>query len=1056
MKIALTVLALGATLAIAAATYDPRDPVRDARAIFGEALVAAEVGDDELALALMRDAWAADYTWLVPVLEIARRADAAGVSDAMMRSLDSIPLARGDSALARCVHHLVRRIYDIPLLERAMHAGSPASRTCAAASLETIAVPSARLLHQRFPESPWLANEGAYEMALEEPERAWRQVQKELRETDPVGRARSLGYGAIALHKLRLHDRAAAFEHALEARARRLGPGAMNAFMRVMQNHGYYIRDLEPDSALARHQIEVSAKFESLVREMEPRLSRRIRGGAALSRAIGLQTIGQLNESRDMLRGVILLSDSMGSKTLEAMARARDGRSLVKLGRHAEAEPQLRRALAIAAEVEDVATLREASHDLLHLYEGLGDYEAAVRAGEDFARYAPLTGAHATVMMAHHDLGWLHRRHGKLAAAESSFQRMLATAPERDVHFWAGEYLEYTGRLEAAVSHYEKASHHGQDRGRALAGLVRINEALGDLAEATRYAEIADRDTAAWHPEYAPLVPGLLARHGDRRAARAQYRLARETIARRGQMHSYAQMALESAENERALGEHGAARRLADSATAAAAAVGARELETRAQGIAALAAMAERPERAGAALAALDAAVRRADAMHVAQLSATMHTYRGEALGMIGRHADALRELARALAWADSTALRIAADPSRAAYRATHLGITGRALRLILRDSTRPDRAHSFTLWSARRKGGDVQTAALAPVGPSRAIVEYVVLDSTVAAAVTTARRTAIRVLAVSPDTLRAWITRFRAPIAPRVGSSIDRANIGFDDAVAERLYGALVDPLVADLGGRTELTIIPDGPLHTLPFDALVSSRAPRRYMIDDYTIAYAAPRGGAARAGSRKRADHEGIVLAIGGPEQRAAGAANEIRAMASVLGGRLSALPHASIGAARKRAEGGDVRVIHFATHAEANDASPDHARLALSVDSTGAAGWLHAFEIRDWKLDGALVVLSACETAEGRLAGGEGTLSLSRAFMRGGASGTVATLWPVGAPTATLMASFYRELASGRTTAAALRAARLELRRAGFDHPFYWAPFVFTTSDLSHSG
>jgi CHAT domain-containing protein len=331
------------------------------------------------------------------------------------------------------------------------------------------------------------------------------------------------------------------------------------------------------------------------------------------------------------------------------------------------------------------------------------------------------------------------------------------------------------------------------------------------------------------------------------------------------------------------------------------------------------------------------------------------------------------------------------------------------------------------------------------------------VLDSIVAAMVTTAHSTAIRVLALSPDTLRAWITRFRAPIAPRVGSSIDRANIGFDDVVAERLYGALVDPLVADLGGRTELTIVPDGPLHTLPFDALVSSRAPRRYMIDDYTIAYAAPRAGATRArGTMRIAGGEGIVLAIGGPEQRAAGAAHEIRAMASVLGGRLSALPHASIAGARARAEGSDVRVIHFATHAEANDASPDHARLALSVDSTGAAGWLHAFEIREWKLDGALVVLSACETAEGRLAGGEGTLSLSRAFMRGGASGTVATLWPVGAPTATLMASFYRGLAAGGTTAAALRAARLELRRAGFDHPFYWAPFVFTTSDLSHSG
>jgi CHAT domain-containing protein len=124
------------------------------------------------------------------------------------------------------------------------------------------------------------------------------------------------------------------------------------------------------------------------------------------------------------------------------------------------------------------------------------------------------------------------------------------------------------------------------------------------------------------------------------------------------------------------------------------------------------------------------------------------------------------------------------------------------------------------------------------------------------------------------------------------------------------------------------------------------------------------------------------------------------------------------------------------------------NPDLARLALTPDSIDD-GWLHAFEIRALRLDGALVVLSACETAAGRLAAGEGTLSLSRAFLQAGAVGTVSTLWPVGAPTATLMAEFYRQLAAGSAPAAALRFARLELRASGYEQPFYWAPFVLTT-------
>jgi len=90
-----------------------------------------------------------------------------------------------------------------------------------------------------------------------------------------------------------------------------------------------------------------------------------------------------------------------------------------------------------------------------------------------------------------------------------------------------------------------------------------------------------------------------------------------------------------------------------------------------------------------------------------------------------------------------------------------------------------------------------------------------------------------------------------------------------------------------------------------------------------------------------------------------------------------------------------------------------------------------------------------VLSACETNAGRLLGGEGVLRLSRAFLRAGASGTVATLWPVGPATADVMAAFYRELARGRPTADALREAQLEQRRGRWSNAFHWAGFTLIT-------
>ncbi len=47
----------------------------------------------------------------------------------------------------------------------------------------------------------------------------------------------------------------------------------------------------------------------------------------------------------------------------------------------------------------------------------------------------------------------------------------------------------------------------------------------------------------------------------------------------------------------------------------------------------------------------------------------------------------------------------------------------------------------------------------------------------------------------------------------------------------------------------------------------------------------------------------------------------------------------------------------------------------------------------------------------------------------------------------APTAELMAAFYRGLLAGKTKADALRDAALSLRgKPGTSHPAYWAPFL----------
>ena len=87
---------------------------------------------------------------------------------------------------------------------------------------------------------------------------------------------------------------------------------------------------------------------------------------------------------------------------------------------------------------------------------------------------------------------------------------------------------------------------------------------------------------------------------------------------------------------------------------------------------------------------------------------------------------------------------------------------------------------------------------------------------------------------------------------------------------------------------------------------------------------------------------------------------------------------------------------------------------------------------------------LVVLSACDTGLGDVAGGEGVMGLTRAFHLAGARNVVASLWKVDdRATAALMRLFYHKLWSeGKPPIKALREAQLALYR----HPEQIGPLA----------
>jgi CHAT domain-containing protein len=281
----------------------------------------------------------------------------------------------------------------------------------------------------------------------------------------------------------------------------------------------------------------------------------------------------------------------------------------------------------------------------------------------------------------------------------------------------------------------------------------------------------------------------------------------------------------------------------------------------------------------------------------------------------------------------------------------------------------------------------------------------------------------------------------------------------------------------VADRIARADrLLILADGPLHQVPFAALADPTSPgqNRYLVQAKPVFTAA--SATVFAGIRKQREpqRKARLLAFGDPDYRASGsgAASLVRSLRE-RGLELSPLPGSRaevetlkglypVGARiyvgseareeRARGAGSEPSLLHFASHALADEASPLDSSLVLTLPASWKPGQpnglLQAWEILEQvRIDADLVTLSACGTALGQEISGEGMIGLTRAFQYAGARSVLASLWSVNdLSTADLMGRFYRRLREGESKDVALRAAQVEmLGSAQFSHPALWAAF-----------
>ena len=117
------------------------------------------------------------------------------------------------------------------------------------------------------------------------------------------------------------------------------------------------------------------------------------------------------------------------------------------------------------------------------------------------------------------------------------------------------------------------------------------------------------------------------------------------------------------------------------------------------------------------------------------------------------------------------------------------------------------------------------------------------------------------------------------------------------------------------------------------------------------------------------------------------------------------------------------------------------------LTLVNQPQGKDGFLRLSEVMGLKLNADMVALTACQTGLGKHISGEGTMGMGRAFQYAGAKSVLMSLWSVSEKASVdLVGNFFRHLKEGKNKLEALKLARDEIRKNGYDHPFYWAPFI----------
>jgi len=361
---------------------------------------------------------------------------------------------------------------------------------------------------------------------------------------------------------------------------------------------------------------------------------------------------------------------------------------------------------------------------------------------------------------------------------------------------------------------------------------------------------------------------------------------------------------------------------------------------------------------------------------------------------------------------------------------------------------------------------------------PGEAIVEYFEgTDNTYAFTISKDTAVVAKLEKISHEE----INQFRQAIIPT--ESLDNSSANYQQFISKshQFYEKLLSKPIAALQGKSinKLIIIPDKSLNYVSFDLLLTKQIEKNnrkgyvklpYLINDFDISYAYSASILFRDSKKQKPGSENAnVLAFAPTYESLISDTTELNKLGEYRDGfsplkfnqsevdLINRYFNTSVFKAEQATKQSfldnleNYDIVHLAMHGLVDKKDSENSKLIFTMKRDSIHdNYLHNFELYNMNIPVKLAVLSACNTGYGKLEGGEGVMSIARAFTYAGAKAVVMSQWPADDESSSIiMEYFYKYLSQGKAKDESLRLAKLEFlqeAKPAKQNPFFWNNFV----------